>query len=181
MGPTPSIGNIYYSPYISQLKMTILCFQILEWIDHPNFLRFHTESAKSGLASGHIHHHSQHIGEQPACVSGYGVSEMSGNINEWTASTWSREDIREYGIRADKMPLGWQKGRLGFFPILKGGDWGMEEHEVSCASRNHILPPDEDATGCRLSVLHGRGGGKRSSLMSREPFSSLSARSIYDI
>jgi len=95
------------------------------------------------LAGDYFHSSFKPIASFRPCVSGYGVFDMSGNINEWTTSTWGKEDIKQYGIRVEKMPLGWRKGRQPFFPILKGGDWGMKAHEVNCASRNHILPPDE--------------------------------------
>ncbi|MEL6548527.1 MAG: SUMF1/EgtB/PvdO family nonheme iron enzyme [Myxococcota bacterium] len=31
------------------------------------------------------------LGAHPSCKSGYGVSDMSGNVAEWTASRWSSE------------------------------------------------------------------------------------------
>ena len=84
----------------------------------------------------------QPMGRYSSCVSGYGVAEMSGNINEWTGSSWTREDVRTYGTRVNKMPLGWAKKSHTYLPILKGGDWGMQDYELSCSSRNHILPPE---------------------------------------
>ena len=85
----------------------------------------------------------QPVGRYGSCVSGYGVADMSGNINEWTRSSWTMEDVHTYGTRVNKMPLGWTKKSHTYLPILKGGDWGMEDYELSCSSRNHILPPEE--------------------------------------
>jgi len=72
------------------------------------------------------------IGDYPGCVSGYGVYEMTGNINEWVDATVPFE-IPRYGFDTPPPNRG--------MTLLKGGDWGMNRPD--CGRRTHVHPPEQ--------------------------------------
>ncbi len=59
-------------------------------------------------------------GSFPACVSGYGAYDMSGNVMEWTSSVFSAQDT------ADR--------------VLKGGSFAKPDWASRCAYRYNMLP-----------------------------------------
>jgi formylglycine-generating enzyme required for sulfatase activity len=91
------------------------------------------------------------IGEKVACVSGFGVYGMLGNVNEWVA------DIRgESSNEGLPFPSG---SHLGY-PILRGGDFGMSGRDLTCSFRNHSHTPfytggDDGFRCCRSAAPAG--------------------------
>ncbi|RME56961.1 MAG: hypothetical protein D6795_00325, partial [Deltaproteobacteria bacterium] len=59
------------------------------------------------------------IGSRPACRSGYGVFDMSGNVKEWTSSSWP-------GHPGEK--------------VVRGGSSLQPDWAVRCASRENYFP-----------------------------------------
>ncbi len=92
------------------------------------------------------------IGSYPECVSGYGVWDMSGNINEWTAS-----------IRAERRNLDFPQppGSHAGFPMLRGSDQGDGDAWAACSHRHHShsrnMRWDDDGFRCCRS---GEGGAR---------------------
>lgn len=77
--------------------------------------------------SGGLHQEPVPSGYLAGCKSGYGVYDMSGNVNEYTdsrvSSSWAGEG----------------------FPILRGGDWSLSGRETRCANRDYFYleyPPE---------------------------------------
>lgn len=63
-------------------------------------------------------------GNRAGCVSGYGVYDMSGNVNEWTSSLQSSASGPGY-------------------PVLRGGDYGNAFANLRCSNRDHYHRRDE--------------------------------------
>lgn len=82
-------------------------------------------------------------GSFPACVSYYGVYDLCGNVNEWTSSTLSRDEVRAMGGRASYGIYDSEGDPPGaIYPILRGGDWGEGSNDTRCANRDHFHLPD---------------------------------------
>jgi len=86
----------------------------------------------------------------PGCVSGFGVADMVGNVNEWTASTLTRTELEtsprepNYGIFAAESKFPPDAPPLAELPMLRGGgDWGESQREWRCAHREHFHFPGE--------------------------------------
>ncbi|RMD96911.1 MAG: hypothetical protein D6812_16190 [Deltaproteobacteria bacterium] len=62
------------------------------------------------------------IGSRPACRSGYGVFDMSGNVKEWTSSSWP-------GHPGEK--------------VVRGGSSLQPDWAVRCASRENYFPYEQ--------------------------------------
>jgi len=80
-------------------------------------------------------------GTRPCCVSGYGVYDMSGNVNEWTSSRQSSSSGEGY-------------------PILKGGDYGNAFSNLRCSNRDHYHRReerfhDDGFRCCRTAAVSG--------------------------
>jgi len=73
------------------------------------------------------------LGQRPQCASGYGCQDMSGYVNEWTASR------RRVG-RGDRLPR--PIGSHRSYPVLRGGDRGMSGVYAACTNREHSHAPD---------------------------------------
>ncbi len=88
------------------------------------------------------------IGEYPECVSGYGVYEMSGNINEWTATVFN------WGLTGNESAL------------LKGADYGLSHLSTRCSARAHhhdlyeTKNHDDGIRCCRSIGTARKGKGK---------------------
>lgn len=76
-------------------------------------------------------HHLTPVNQYPSGISPFGVSDMTGNVLEWTADRykpyrWSQHQSPDYDEE---------------FIVLRGGSWIHPEHQSSCATRLYA-PPD---------------------------------------
>ena len=81
-------------------------------------------------------------GSFPGCVSPFGVYDMSGNVNEWTSSTLTFDEVKEMGGRASYGIYDYSADPADSkYPILRGGDWGEGLNDTRCSNRDHYHLP----------------------------------------
>lgn len=82
-------------------------------------------------------------GSHPECRSRYGVYDMIGNVNEWTADVVTLTQVRRSPNRNNYGNDDfWRDERYPEWPILLGGDWGTSPEQLRCTYRGHFHPPD---------------------------------------
>ncbi|MEA3397957.1 MAG: SUMF1/EgtB/PvdO family nonheme iron enzyme, partial [Chloroflexota bacterium] len=81
------------------------------------------------------------VGCFPRGASPYGVLEMSGNVWEWTRSSWGERSIlqAEYGYPYDPND-GRERLEDMKIPILRGGSWNGNRRYARCAYRGRYIP-----------------------------------------
>ncbi len=84
-------------------------------------------------------------GSHPRCRSEYGVYDMIGNVNEWTADVVTLAQVRRSPNRNNYGNDDfWRDERYPEWPILLGGDWGTSPEQLRCTYRGHFHPPDHE-------------------------------------
>ena len=82
-------------------------------------------------------------GSHSECRSGFGVYDMVGNINEWTADVVMLEEVRASPNRNNYGNDDfWHDETYPEWPIVMGGDWGTSSEQSRCTYRGHFHPPD---------------------------------------
>lgn len=76
------------------------------------------------------------IGMFPAGASVYGVLELSGNVAEWTRTSWGSRDVEKPGFDYPYDPTdGREEISAEGFRVLRGGSWLFSEGAAKCACR----------------------------------------------
>ena len=100
------------------------------------------------------------VGMIPAGHSPYEVSDMSGNVWEWTRSRWGERSVVEADYAYPYEPDdGRERLEEMKIPILRGGSWFLNQRNARCACRNGYGPDNfNNDDGFRVVVsLVGSG------------------------
>ena len=157
-GKLPSTGmNWYEADHLCREQGKRLCSGI-EWeraCKGPEEFAFSYADQPLDLAC-HVDAYldfPQPCGEYPDCVSGYGTYDMVGNVNEWTSSFTTYEELESIGWRCHVGESSYFRDDFeNIFMIQRGADPGYGAEDARCGRRDHWHPPwtrlDDDGFRC---------------------------------
>ena len=84
----------------------------------------------AGVEDGHAH--AAPVGSYPAGASPFGLLDMSGNVAEWVADSYSATVYHHAPHESPTSPRG---SDAGFYRVVRGGSWAHDALDARCARR----------------------------------------------